>query len=297
MEDGLEHHESSDNRSPARTLLDDNLRRAEANLLPHEYVHSWNGKFRRPAGLATPDYQAPMVTDLLWVYEGLTEYLGDVLAARSGLLTQQEFRDELARLAAQMQVHKGREWRPLQDTVDAAPLVYYQDKNWAARLRRQDDFYQESALLWLEADTLIRTLSHGQRSLDDFCRRFHGAPSSAARVQPYDFEDVVAALDAVQPYDWRAFLAKRVDDIAPHPPDPFRPAGWQVVYRATPSEFTKAQAGRRSGCARTAPPFQRIRQSVYTSCGPHKVARPAWFSVGAQHAVPQLKTSAPLAPF
>jgi predicted metalloprotease with PDZ domain len=231
MPDGIEHHESSDNRSPARALLDDNIRRAEANLLPHEYTHSWNGKFRRPVGLATPDYQAPMRDDLLWVYEGLTEYLGDVLAARSGLLAPNEFRDEMARLAAQMDVHRGREWRNLQDTADAAPLVYYQDRNWAARLRRQDDFYQESALLWLEADTLIRRESQGRRSLDDFCRRFYGAPATGPQVQPYDFEAVVAALDAVQPYDWRGFWRERLQRTRSGAPlEGLRNAGWRFTY-------------------------------------------------------------------
>jgi predicted metalloprotease with PDZ domain len=165
------------------------------------------------------------------VYEGLTEYLGDVLAARSGLLAQNEFRDELARLAAQMDVHKGREWRPLQDTTDAAPLLYYQDKNWAARLRRQDDFYQESALLWLEADTLIRRESGGKRSLDDFCRRFYGAPSTGAQVQPYDFEAVVVALDAVQPYDWRGFWLERLHRTRSGAPlEGLRNAGWRFAY-------------------------------------------------------------------
>jgi hypothetical protein len=171
MPDGLEHHESSDNRSPYRTFLDDDVRRAEANLLAHEYTHSWNGKFRRPAGLATRNYQEPMRGELLWVYEGLTEYLGDVLAARSGLLTPEEFRSELAHDLAGMQSHGARTWRSLQDTTLAAQLLYVQPRDWAARLRRQEDFYQESALLWLEADTLIRRLSGGKRSLDDFCRR------------------------------------------------------------------------------------------------------------------------------
>lgn len=238
MEDGVEHHESSDNRSPLRTLQEDDLRRAEASLLPHEYTHSWNGKYRRPAGLATPDYEAPMKTELLWVYEGLTEYLGGVLAARSGLLTAGEFRDEIARLAAQMDVHKGRDWRSLQDSVDAAPLLYYQDHNWGARLRRQDDFYQESALLWLEADTLIRRLSGGKRSLDDFCRRFYGGDSTASGVVPYDFESLVAALTAVQPYDWRAFWLERLQRTGGGAPlAGIESAGWRFALTATPSSM------------------------------------------------------------
>ena len=238
MPDGIEHHESSDNRSPARALLDDDIRRAEANLLPHEYTHSWNGKFRRPTGLATPDYQTPMRDDLLWVYEGLTEYLGDVLATRSGLLSTAEFRDELARIAAQMATHRGREWRSLQDTMDAAPLLYYQDRNWAARLRRQDDFYQESALLWLEADTLIRQRSHGARSLDDFCRRFYGGSNTGAEVHPYDFDAVVAALNAIEPYDWRGFWQERLRRTrAGAPLEGITAAGWQLAYTETPSSM------------------------------------------------------------
>jgi predicted metalloprotease with PDZ domain len=236
MPDGVEHHESSDNRSPLHALLDDDIRRAEANLLPHEYTHSWNGKFRRPAGLATPDNQTPFQDGLLWVYEGLTEYLGDVLAVRSGLLTPAEFRDELARIAAQLEVHKGREWRSLQDAVDAAPILYYQDRNWAARLRRQDDFYWEPALLWLEADTLIRRLSHGQRSLDDFCRRFYGGPSTAPEVRPYDFDAVVGALEAVQPYDWRGFWLERLTRTrAGAPLEGLQAAGWRLAFTARPS--------------------------------------------------------------
>ena len=241
MPDGIEHHESSDDRSPLRTLLDDDTRRAEAPLLPHEYTHSWNGKFRRPAGLATPDYQAPMRDELLWVYEGLTEYLGDVLATRSGLLTGAEFRDELARIAAQLEVHKGRDWRSLEDAVIAAPLLYYQDWNWASRLRRQDDFYWESALLWLEADTLIRRLSKGQRSLDDFCRRFYGGASTAPEVRPYDFEAVVAALTAVQPYDWRAFWRERLTRVGGGAPlSGIEAGGWQLEFAPAENSMHRA---------------------------------------------------------
>ncbi len=241
MPDGLEHHESSDNRSPYRTFLDDDVRRAEANLLAHEYTHSWNGKYRRPAGLATRNYQDPMRTDMLWVYEGLTEYLGDVLAARSGLLTPEEFRSELAHDLAGMQSHEARTWRSLQDTTVAAQLLYVQPRDWAARLRRQEDFYQESALLWLEADTLIRRLSGGQRSLDDFCRRFYGAPGGAPQVVKYEFEDVVAALNAVQPYDWRGFWLERLNATRPEAPaQGIRDSGWQLVLNAEPAVMHRA---------------------------------------------------------
>jgi predicted metalloprotease with PDZ domain len=231
MPDGIEHHESSDDRSPLRALLDEDTRRAEAPLLPHEYTHSWNGKFRRPVGLSTADYQAPMRDELLWVYEGLTEYLGDVLATRSGLLTVAEFRDELARISAQLQVHKGRNWRSLEDAAIAAPLLYYQDWNWASRLRRQDDFYWEPALLWLEADTLIRKLSGGKRSLDDFCRRFYGGDSTPPRVVPYDFDAVVAALTSVQPYDWRAFWRDRLTRVGGGAPlEGLEAGGWRLEF-------------------------------------------------------------------
>ena len=234
--DGLEHHQSSDDRSPLRALLDDSVRRAEANLLTHEYVHSWNGKYRRPSELATANYQDPMLGGMLWVYEGLTEYLGDVLAARSGLLTPEEFRGELAHDAAVMQSHSAREWRSLQDTTVAASLLYYQSHNWAARLRRQEDFYQESALLWLEADTLIRRLSKGRRSLDDFCKLFYGPPSTGPEMVPYGFDEVVKALAAVQPYDWTAFWKERLNRLRPEAPlEGIKASGWQLAFTSTPS--------------------------------------------------------------
>jgi len=236
MPDGIEHHESSDNRSPLRALVDDPIRRAEANLLPHEYVHSWNGKYRRPVGLATPDYQAPMRDDMLWVYEGLTEYLSDVLAVRSGLLTTLEFRDEFARIAAAMDSHTAREWRSLRDTTISAQLLYYQSRAWAARLRRQDDFYQESALLWLEADTVIRRESKGRKSLDDFCKLFYGGHSTAPEVVPYDFDDVVKALNAVQPHDWAGFWRERLDRLRPGAPlEGLHAAGWSLALTSNPS--------------------------------------------------------------
>lgn len=241
MPDGLEHHESSDNRSPYRTFLDDDVRRAEANLLPHEYTHSWNGKYRRPSGLATRNYQDPMRTELLWVYEGLTEYLGDVLAARSGLLTPEEFRSELARDFAGLQTHSARAWRSLEDTTVAAQLLYVQPRDWAARLRRQEDFYHEPALLWLEADTLIRRLSGGRRSLDDFCALFLGGAGGAPAVRPYDFEELVSVLAAVQPYDWRKFWNDRIRRAgAELPVAGLTQSGWKPELSAEPAVMHRA---------------------------------------------------------
>ena len=175
---------------------------------------------------------------MLWGYEGLTEYLSDVLAVRSGLLTPQEFHEEFARIAAAMQSHSAREWRSLQETTVSAPLLYYQSRAWAARLRRQDDFHQESALLWLEADTVIRRGSKGRKSLDDFCQLFYGPPSGAPRVVPYDFGMVVRAFSAVYPYDWAAFWTERLTRLRPVAPlEGLEAAGWRLVLSADPSSM------------------------------------------------------------
>ena len=168
---GLEHHESSDNRAPERMLIDEELRKGWAVLLPHEMTHSWNGKYRRPAGLATPDFQQPMKDELLWVYEGLTEYLGAILTARCGLWNPTNYLEDLAISAATLDHQRGRDWRPLADTTDAA-AVLYTARQEGASWRRGVDFYPEGALIWLEADVTIRERTQGKRSLDDFCQRF-----------------------------------------------------------------------------------------------------------------------------
>ena len=170
---GLEHHESSDDRLSERTLTDDTQLQYNADMLSHEFVHSWNGKYRRPAGLITSNYNEPMRGDLLWVYEGLTEYLGEVLATRSGLGTPDRFREWLARDAALLDQSAGRKWRTLSDTAISAQILYGSRDDYSS-LRRSVDFYSEGALIWFEADTLIRQLSHGTKSLDDFCRAFFG---------------------------------------------------------------------------------------------------------------------------
>lgn len=227
---GLEHHESSDDRGHERWWVDDDLRRAASNLLAHEYVHSWNGKFRRPTGLATGDYFTPMQGQMLWVYEGLTQYLGSVLAARSGLRDAEEARDNLATVAAQLDANRGRTWRPLVDTGTHAQELYEARGAWE-HWRRSVDFYDEGLLLWLEADVTIRRLSNGERSLDDFCRRFHGGPNRGPELKPYTLDEVLATLNAVQPYDWKGFFQQRVMDVAPHPPTGgLTEGGWRLAW-------------------------------------------------------------------
>jgi len=238
---GLEHHQSSDDRTRERIWLDDDLRRNSSNLLSHEYVHSWNGKFRRPAGLATGDYYTPMQGDLLWVYEGLTQYLGFVLAARAGIRTPEEARDGLASAAADMEAHRGRTWRPLVDTGTEAQYLYGSRNQWEYA-RRSTDFYDEGLLLWLDADVQIRTLSKGTKSLDDFCKRFHGGPNRGPEVKTYTLNDVTAALQATWPYDWAGFLRQRVYEVQPHAPmNGITAGGWRMAWKDSLGPIQKAR--------------------------------------------------------
>jgi len=237
---GLEHHESSDDRVAERSLTDDMLRLNASGLLPHEFTHSWNGKFRRPADLATPDYQQPMKDDLLWVYEGLTQYLGDVLTVRSGLYTPEQYHDYLAGIAAELNEQTGRTWRPLQDTADAAQLLYFAPNEWA-NWRRGVDYYDEGLLIWLEVDTRIRQLTHNQKSLDDFCHAFHGGPGGKPELETYTFDDVVATLNGVVAYDWRALLTERLTSTdARAPLGGIDNGGWKLVYNDTPNALMSA---------------------------------------------------------
>jgi len=237
---GLEHHESSDDRIRERGILDDSAIRTNADLLPHEFVHSWNGKYRRPAGLVTPDYSEPMKGDLLWVYEGLTQYLGGILTARTGLLGADDYRDRLALNAAQLDRKSGRKWRSLEDTAVAAQILYDSRDDYSD-YRRSVDYYEEGALIWLEVDVLIRQLSKGAKSLNDFCREFEGGPGGVPALKPYTFEDVVAAMNAVQPYDWSTFFHDRVYAIAPRAPlGGIENGGWKLVYDSARPDYWRA---------------------------------------------------------
>jgi predicted metalloprotease with PDZ domain len=238
---GLEHHQSSDDRLGAEYFTDPDYYLSGGSLLSHEYTHSWNGKHRRPAGLLTPNFNVPMKGDLLWVYEGLTTYWGEVLSARSGARTPEQFRDVMANTAAEMEYTPGRTWRPLQDTADEAQVLYNTPRSWS-RWRRGVDFYPEGSLIWLDADTLIRELSHGERSLDDFARVFYGQDDGVITPRPYTFDDVVAALEKVQHYDWATFLRTRLDSkSASAPLDGIVRGGWKLVYTDEPNAVGKAQ--------------------------------------------------------
>jgi predicted metalloprotease with PDZ domain len=226
-------------------LIEPSGRIVEGSLLPHEFVHSWNGKYRRPSSLVSGGsdggYDMPMKGNLLWVYEGLTNYLGEVLAARSGLWTSEQYRDSLAETAAQMDTRSGRAWRPLEDTAVFAQVLYNIQDDFED-YRRSTDYYPEGSLIWLEVDTLIRQLSKGAKSLDDFCRAFHGGPGGAPAMKPYTLDDLVAALSTVQPYDWAAYFKQRLETAAPHAPlGGIERGGWKLVYTAEPSSWTRAE--------------------------------------------------------
>ncbi len=237
---GQEHHESSDDRIRQHTLLDPNARLLEAGLFPHEFTHSWNGQFRRPEGLATPDFQQPMKGELLWVYEGLTEFLGELLTARSGLVTPAQAREHIAETAAMLDHRAGRRWRSLQNTANAAQILYFSASEWSS-YRRSVDFYPEAVLIWLDVDATIRKLTNDSRSMDDFCHAFYAEPDGEPVIKTYTFDDVVATLNGIAPYDWRSFLRERLDSTGPHAPiGGITGGGWQLVYNDEPNEFIAA---------------------------------------------------------
>lgn len=238
---GLEHHESSDNGTAEDVFSNAGSHDLEADLLPHEFVHSWNGKYRRPAGLVTSNYQEPMHGDLLWVYEGLTDYLGNILAARVGLRSPEQFRENLAYTAAMLDHRSGRTWRPLQDTAISVQTLFAAPPQWA-NWRRSADYYPEGYLLWLEVDATIRRLSNGQKSLNDFAKIFYGGQSGPPAVVPYKFEDVAAALNQVTPNDWPRLLRERLDAKSPHAPlGGIERGGWKLVYSGEKNSTMEAQ--------------------------------------------------------
>lgn len=247
--EGLEHHQSSEDGTTANYLTDWAAGVRGRDLLAHEYTHSWNGKFRRPYDLWTPNFNVPMQDDLLWVYEGLTQYYGYVLTARAGMRTPLETRDLMAGIAANYEASPGRDWRPLVDTTNQPTMSQRVPVSWVS-WQRGEDYYQESLLIWLGVDTRIREGSNGARSLDDFAKLFYSMDNGSFITRTYTFEDVVHALNQVQPYDWASYLRARVYELHPQVPEAgFTQGGWKLVYNDSQSDWMKHGAPGRGGAS------------------------------------------------
>jgi len=246
---GLEHQRSSENGVGTGYFTDWDKKTGSTDLLGHEYTHSWNGKYRRPADLWTPNYNVPMQGSLLWVYEGQTQYWGNVLTARAGLRPMDASRDALALVAATYADNRpGLEWRALQDTTNDPVVAARRPKPYRG-YQMSEDYYSGGQMLWLEADARIRKLSKGRKSLDDFARAFFGGNDGVWKTQDtYDFDDVVAALEGVVHDDWRTFLRDRLDGKVPLTGG-LAASGWKLVYRDEPNAYEKARAKDGNGAA------------------------------------------------
>jgi predicted metalloprotease with PDZ domain len=242
---GLEHQRSSENSVDTKYFTDREATLVDRDLLGHEYVHSWNGKWRRPADQLTPTLNDPLQNSLLWVYEGQTQYWGLVLTARAGLMSKQQALDVLAMTAATYLNPPGRQWRALQDTTNDPIIAQRRPQPWPSQ-QRSEDYYREGSLIWLDADTLIRERSGGRRSLDDFAKGFFGVEDGNWDPAPYTFEDVTGVLNTVERNDWAAFLRTRLDAVGPQSQGPLagiERGGYRLVFAETPSDYMKALYG------------------------------------------------------
>ncbi len=241
---GIEHHQSSDDRAPDDFLTNPAESLLGGDLVTHEFSHSWNGKYRRPADLTTPNFQVPQQTDLLWVYEGMNQYLGDLISFRSGIRDYKTYPQYLASIYADMDTETGRATTPIIDLTSGAPYYYVARGDYHAIRRGAGDFYTEGELMWLDADTIIRQLSHGTKSLDTFLHEYSAPAVTGPIVKTYDRAEIEALLNKVQPYDWHAFFQKYVYSIAPHPPtDELARSGWKLEYTNEPNPFVAAGEG------------------------------------------------------
>lgn len=239
---GLEHHRSSENSVDTRYFTEPQATLGDRDLLGHEYTHSWNGKWRRPADQLTATFNEPLQNSLLWVYEGQTQYWGLVLTARAGLMTKQQALDVFAMTAATYDENPGRDWRALQDTVNDPIIAQRRPQPWSSR-QRSEDYYREGSMIWLDADTWIREASGGRRSLDDFARAFFGVQDGNWDPAPYTFEDVTSTLNGVEAHDWAAFLRARLDAAGPEAEGPLggiERGGYRLVWRETENDYQKA---------------------------------------------------------
>jgi predicted metalloprotease with PDZ domain len=236
---GLEHHRSSENQNDPGYFTDWAASLPDHNLLPHEFVHSWNGKFRRGADMWTPDYKTPMQGSLLWVYEGQTQFWGHVLEARSGMTSKADKLDALAGIAAALDNRPARSWRSLDDTTNDPVISARRPKGWTS-YQRSEDYYNEGLLIWTEADAIIRQGTNGAKGMDNFAKAFFGINDGDWGQVTYTFDDVVSTLNAVMPYTWREFLTDRLTQKDRAPLGGFERSGYKLIYTDTPTNFTKA---------------------------------------------------------
>ena len=248
---GIEHHQSSDNRASADFLTNPQMSLSDGDLVTHEFSHSWNGKYRRPADLTTPNFQVPMQTDLLWVYEGMNQYLGDLLSFRSGIRDYKTYPEYLASIYADMDSETGRDTTPLIDLTAGAPYYYEASGEYHAIRRNANDFYTEGELVWLDVDTIIRERSHGARSLDTFLHEFTLPVLTGPITETYTREQVESLLNSIEPYDWHAFFEKWIYDVDLDPPaDDLARAGWKLVYNDKPNDYITAENSHGEGPSR-----------------------------------------------
>lgn len=242
---GLEHHRSSENTQEPAYFSGWDKGAPGRDLLAHEYTHSWNGKYRRPADLWTPNFNVPMQDSLLWVYEGQTQYWGFVLTARAGLWTPDQARDAIAMVAATYADNRpGFDWRNVADTTND-PIIAGRRSLPYRSYQLSEDYYSAGQLIWLAVDAKLRELTRERRSLDDFAKAFFGGDEGSFVPKTYTFDDVAAALDGVAPFDWARFLRERID-AHQAPLDGLAASGWKLVYTDTPSEYQKnAEAERK----------------------------------------------------
>jgi predicted metalloprotease with PDZ domain len=237
---GLEHLRSSENTHPRNYFTEWNAGSAGRDLLAHEFNHSWNGKYRRGADLFTPDYRTPMQNSMLWLYEGQTQFWGNVLSARSGMMPVEDVKSELARTAAYYDILPGRSWRPLVDTTND-PIVTARRPQPFPSWQRSEDYYSEGMLIWLDVDSRLREMTGGRRSLDDFARTFFGVNPDDEGILPYTFDDIVRTLNQIAPFDWGAYLTQRLEQTGAAPLDWLKRGGYRLVYRETPSDYFKSR--------------------------------------------------------
>lgn len=238
---GLEHLKSSENQLEPRNFIEWSEHDWDRNVLAHELAHAWNGKYRRPARLWTPDYRTPMQDDLLWVYEGQTQFWGWVLAARSGLQRKEIVLGMIASRAGYYASQPGREWRAVGDTT-LDPIIAARKSKPYPSLARREDYYNEGALVWLEADQIIRQGTGGAKGLDDFARVFFSHPGDGSRVRTYERAELIAALQSVHVHDWEGFFRQRIDSAGLPPPlTGIEMAGYRLVWKAQPNPYDKAR--------------------------------------------------------